>query len=239
MLYKTFRPAPRFFCFAALSVMMIHMKQRLPLFLTTFLICASPAKATCWDEASAQHGIPSDVLKAIAKVESNFNASAIRRPFKAGNKDGSYDVGLVQINSSHFPMLKSRFGISEQDLYDPCTNLKVGAWILSDNVRRLGWNWNAIGAYNAGCRKLSAERCNELRSVYANKVYAALQGVRALPHSGQASPVRVAAAAGVRPNEGTRTNRPIDSLAKRESVYVAISIDSTRDGVSGYYGDRL
>ena len=218
------------------------MKQRLPLLLTSFLICTSPARATCWDEASAQHGIPPDVLKAIAKVESNFNPNAVRRPFKAGNSDGSYDVGLVQINSGHFPMLRSKFGISERDLYDPCTNLKVGAWILADNVRRLGWNWNAIGAYNAGCRNLSAGRCNVLRSAYANKVYSALQAVRALPHSAQVTPMAITSSATAPSQASTlaggvmteKRARPI-----RESVYVAITIDSSSGGVSGYYGDRL
>ncbi len=151
------------------------MKAAYRLLFVTSLLSTGSASATCWDETSVEYGIPANVLKAIAKVESNFNAKAVRKPFVAGNKDGSYDVGLVQINSSHFAKLEREFGITERHLYDGCTNLKVGAWILADNIRRLGWNWNAIGAYNAGCARISKELCTKLRLTYANKVYAALQ----------------------------------------------------------------
>ena len=196
--------------------------------------------ATCWDEASTEYGIPANVLKAIAKVESNFNPKAVRKPFIAGNKDGSYDIGLVQINSSHFARLERELGITEQHLYDGCTNLKVGASILADNVRRLGWNWNAIGAYNAGCARISKELCTKLRLTYANKVHAALRKldsgaiVATLPPPNQSSygnpgaPLQYADA---------RT-----SIQNRQPVFVSIDLlSSGRGAVSqvSYFGDAL
>jgi soluble lytic murein transglycosylase-like protein len=63
------------------------------------------------------------------------------------NANGSYDVGLMQINSSWLPMLK-RFGITEKDLYEPCISIEVGAWILAHNIRSHGYTWAAVGAYN-------------------------------------------------------------------------------------------
>lgn len=65
------------------------------------------------------------------------------------NKDGSYDIGCMGINSSWLPRLEKKFGITEQDLYDPCTNVNVGAWVLAKNKRTFGDHWRAIGAYNA------------------------------------------------------------------------------------------
>lgn len=77
------------------------------------------------------------------------------------NKDGSRDIGHMQINSRWLPVLK-RYGIDERRLFDPCINTHVGAWILSQNFYRLGYNWTAIGAYNA----VSPEK----RMRYARKV---------------------------------------------------------------------
>ncbi len=129
------------------------------------------AEAMCWGDASQDSGIPVGVLKAVVKTESGFNPKAVHR-----NPDGSVDIGFAQINSRWLPKLE-KFGIREEDLYDACTNLKVGAWILSQNAKKLGWNWNAIGAYNVGCAKLSESECERRRNQYAWKVHAALQKV--------------------------------------------------------------
>lgn len=111
----------------------------------------------CWEEAAARYGVNPYLLYAIAKTESNLNPYAINR-----NKNGSYDVGLMQINSSWFPTLR-KYGIDEQQLYQPCVNIHVGAWILAQNVQSLGNSWEAVGAYNA--------RNAERRIQYAQKVY--------------------------------------------------------------------
>ncbi len=78
------------------------------------------------------------------------------------NRDGSRDIGLMQINSSWLPTLASH-GIAEYHLFDACTSIHVGAWILAGNVSRLGYTWEAVGAYNA--------RSAPLRRAYAQKVH--------------------------------------------------------------------
>lgn len=115
----------------------------------------------CWEQAEKTYGVPAKLLVAIAKVETNFRPRTISKP----NKNGSYDIGLMQINSYWLPTL-SKYGISENDLLQPCTNVMVGAWILSSNINRLGYNWNAIGAYNA--------KTNWKRDKYAKKVHQAI-----------------------------------------------------------------
>ncbi|GAB2923960.1 hypothetical protein GCM10027093_74220 [Paraburkholderia jirisanensis] len=108
-------------------------------------------------------------MRGIAQVESGMQADRVNT-----NSNGTTDIGLMQINSSWLPVL-AREGISEQSLFDPCTNAYVGAWILSENIRQFGPNWNAVGAYNAASP--------DKRLSYARKVYDAVQSIAASPDS--------------------------------------------------------
>jgi soluble lytic murein transglycosylase-like protein len=136
------------------------------------VVLSMPSGATCWEEASRMYGIPTDVLKAVAKTESSFNTNAVGR-----NINGTMDTGLMQINSGWLPTLAG-YGITRASLKDGCTNLKIGAWILSNNARQFGWNWEAVGAYNVGCAKLSRAECKRRRNRYAWKIHRALQEIR-------------------------------------------------------------
>jgi len=113
----------------------------------------------CWADASARFKIPADLLYAIARVESGNRSDVVSKP----NSNGTYDIGLMQINSSHLPRL-AKMGITEQDLLtNACLNLHVGAMILSEKIATYGYNWVAIGAYNA--------RSYNKRMAYARKVF--------------------------------------------------------------------
>lgn len=119
------------------------------------LSAAIPAQA-CWDEAAARYHLNTAVLYAIAETESGLNPLAVGR-----NNNGSRDIGLMQINSAWLPKL-AEYGISERDLFQPCTSIHVGAWLLARNIYRYGYTWEAVGAYNA----VSPSK----RSAYVKKV---------------------------------------------------------------------
>lgn len=125
------------------------------------LLFSLSCRADCFEQAGARYGVAPSLLEAISRVESGRNPLARNR-----NRDGSEDLGHMQINSRWLREL-STYGIDRQRLLDPCLNTHVGAWILAQNIRRFGYGWEAVGAYNA--------RSPEKRHAYARRVAARLK----------------------------------------------------------------
>lgn len=102
------------------------------------------AAAFCFEEAGNIYGVSPALLRSIAVVESGLNADAVNR-----NKNGSEDLGLMQINSEWL----QTFQIDRDKLMsDPCYNVMIGARILKTCMDRYGYSWEAVGCYNARTR---------------------------------------------------------------------------------------
>ena len=128
----------------------------------------------CFEEAGAEYGINPQILRAIAKVESNFNPAAINM-----NSNGTYDVGLMQINSSWAATIgKDRW----KALGDACYNTKTGAWILSMCMNKYGYTWKAIGCYNS--------QTPGKRDRYSKMVFEQLQRVKPVAQEGAYTPLK-------------------------------------------------
>lgn len=126
------------------------------------LFYSTQAWSYCFEEAGVRYGIDPLLIKAIAMTESSLRATV---------ESPTQDIGLMGINRSWLPILKKRFGLSASDIWHPCTNVNIGAWILASNYRQFGKNWNAVGAYNAACKKVAPQRCQQIRTQYSQKVY--------------------------------------------------------------------
>jgi len=128
----------------------------------------------CWEAAGFKYGIDPWILYSIANVESSLDPNAVNI-----NNDGTMDHGLMQINDFWLPKLKG-FGIGRKDLYDSCTSIYVGAWILNDLIVTYGFKWISIGYYNAGTAK--NEKTKRKREQYSALVYRHYQRLRMLDH---------------------------------------------------------
>jgi soluble lytic murein transglycosylase-like protein len=109
----------------------------------------------CFEEAGVMYNISPLLLWAIGKGESDLNPAAIN-----WNENGTFDFGVMQINSSWRRVIGQKAWLS---LGDPCYNVKVGAWILSQCINIYGYTWEAVGCYNA--------KSKAKRSVYSRKIY--------------------------------------------------------------------
>ena len=54
------------------------------------------------------------------------------------------EIGIKPVDD-----LMKQFGISEQDLLNPCTNLAVGAWLMKRHQINYGNTWEAVGVYHS------------------------------------------------------------------------------------------
>jgi len=163
--------------------------MRTVLCILALMACAN-AGAACFREAAARYGVSPQLLCAVARCESNLKPDAVNRDHVG--RTGTIDLGLMQINSGHLPWL-SKFGITQEHLFDACTNVHVGAYLLAERMQRYGDSWEAVGAYNAACSTLKGDKCTEARTRYAWCVHRRLAACSELPTLSPA-PVSIPAA---------------------------------------------
>lgn len=115
-------------------------------FIALFSIISGLAHGkTCWDAAAAKYNLDPWWLFTIASIESGFDDSGVVRK----NTNGSYDVGMMQINTIHKNELKKQ-GIDIQDVrFNTCQGIHFAAKLLADSIKRYGLNIDGIGGYHS------------------------------------------------------------------------------------------
>lgn len=108
---------------------------RAPMFTTEVERCILPA--------AEYHRVNQYILRAILKVESNLNPRAVGK-----NDNGTFDVGIGQMNTIHFKELR-KHGVTPDDLRDACVGTYVAAWHLSKSIAKHGNTWFGIAAYHS------------------------------------------------------------------------------------------
>ena len=103
--------------------------------------------ATCFGTAAIQYDLPETLLLAVARGESDFEATARSR---------ANAHGVMQIL---WPGTAKHLGIHRlSELYDPCTNIDAGARYLRELLARYDGNMHlALAAYNYGPRRIPVD----------------------------------------------------------------------------------
>lgn len=106
--------------------------------------------ANCFRAAAATHGVPESLLLAVARGESDFEASARSR---------ANAHGVMQIQ---WPGTAQHLGIYRlTDLYEPCTNIDAGARYLRELMTRYSGNIHlTLAAYNYGPGRIATSGDN-------------------------------------------------------------------------------
>lgn len=124
----------------------------------------SPPTYECLFEESERQKLPPELLLAVMRTENGKLGQFVK------NKNGSYDIGPMQVNTYWLKKLStmsnsSPIKVAETLANHGCWNMAVGAWILRSALNEApGDVWKGVGYYNSHTPKFA--------NAYASKVYA-------------------------------------------------------------------
>lgn len=124
------------------------------------------ALSMCIFAASQTYSIPPSVILGVLKVEGGKVGMANL------NKNGSYDLGMMQINTVWVPTLAKYWKVEPSVAIrylrdDGCVNIGVGAWILRSKMDQTGSLYDGIAYYHSATPHLGSK--------YRQKVMTAMQ----------------------------------------------------------------
>ena len=108
----------------------------------------------CINQAAVEYMVPAELIISVLMIEGGHIGDA--NP----NQNGTYDYGPMQINSIWLDKIAS-YGYTQQMIqYNPCANVAVGTWILSQAISDSNDFWQGVGDYHS-------------HSYYQNTIYRA------------------------------------------------------------------
>lgn len=117
-----------------------------------------PLTTECIAQTAKRFALPETLIWAVLAVEGG------REGKYSVNKNGSIDLGPMQINSlwlEHF----SEYVSPTEVLYNGCVNVQIGAWILRSYINLAdGDLWKGVGNYHS--------KTPLLHQRYQHKIYA-------------------------------------------------------------------
>ena len=113
----------------------------------------------CINQAALHHHVPATMIVSVMQIENGRNGDAIH------NKNGTHDLGVMQINTSWLPRLQ-KYSISKESLKnDACLNVDVGAWILAQSIAR-SEGWKGVGNYHSATPKYNVVYSQKVKRKY-------------------------------------------------------------------------
>ncbi len=114
----------------------------------------------CINQAAETYYVPAKVIISVIATEGG-NVGVAKQ-----NKNGTFDYGPMQINSSWLPKIR-KYGYTPELLqYDPCVNVMAGTWILSNKITQSSDYWSGVANYHSFTPELNAQYKMKVISYY-------------------------------------------------------------------------
>lgn len=114
----------------------------------------------CINQAAVQYYVPAALIISVLKIENGYPGLATL------NSNGTTDYGPMQINSIWLPKIK-RFGYTRYLIQnDPCANVAVGTWILSQEIAQNKLLWKGVGDYHSHTFSKNKNYSSKVRRIY-------------------------------------------------------------------------
>lgn len=133
---------------------------------------APSADEICVHAAAQRFSVPPSLIRAIMRVEGGRTGQL------SPNRNGSFDIGPMQINSLWLPEIERRGGSLELIRDHRCANIHFGTWLLARELSGLDPAridrevfWRAVGNYHS--------RTPPLNRRYAERVWQAWMALQA------------------------------------------------------------
>lgn len=102
----------------------------------------------CIRTRAAGRGWLEKTLWGLYDQEGGYAGAEIR------NRNDTFDLGPLQVNSSWVPIVAAKMGRDEQEVRrwlrdDPCFNVGVAAWLFLSGYNQALDYWGAVGAYHS------------------------------------------------------------------------------------------
>ena len=138
-------------------------------------------------------------------------AALVRRYMAAGY---TVDVGLAQVNSGNF----ARFGVSVEQAFEPCTNLRLASAVLQEGYARASRSYAGLDAMSATYSLYnSGSMTRGLRNGYVGRV---------LANAAASGAIDAAPSLPVTPPSGSATHRA-DAQVDDSTRWVVGQIDAS------------
>lgn len=102
-------------------------------------------RVRCSIAAAERFEIPAAIILAVAEMEGGRPGQWVK------NKNGSYDVGPMQLNTRYLVHLKEEYGVTPEDVAaEGCYSYEVAAWRLRRHLTRdTGDVWTRVANYHS------------------------------------------------------------------------------------------
>lgn len=114
----------------------------------------------CINQAAVEYHVPATLIISVLKIENGYPGTVNL------NSNGTRDYGPMQINSIWLSKIRP-FGYTRYLIQNnPCANVAVGTWILSQEIAQNKLLWKGVGDYHSHTFTENQSYSSKVKRIY-------------------------------------------------------------------------